>query len=815
MTPFPVAKPAGAPETPRGHGARIAIVAGFLAFLATGSALAWFVFRDLGNSAGHDMHTGNDIALRPSGPVASLPPEHPETPTQQPQTDPVVDHSIDPKTPRTPLIPHRDPPSPTGPHALRVAAHGKTIVVTDRLNGKEIWRQTATAPVVFLSFSGDGKAVISHDQNGETCTWDAATGKLEKREEAASSTPVADKTPPKTDDAPRRTETPPLDPEELRASLLQVKELDFYPVADKLRQEIISASLTGKDFAQDQQIRAQFDVQSPPKFLSAVNGLLLKKAMEEGLPLVPKQYARLPLDAARTMDAVSKELRRKGFVSVPGGPATAVSVTTDPRTGKVVLATQQPSAHAQVLKDWCKENRIERYTGALNTFLQMLQVEDDATRMVLVDELAKVNNPVAIRVLAQRAVFDLSPDVRRESIEFLRKCKPETYRAVLLNTLRYPWAPAADHAAEALAVLQDRGAIPELVGLLDKPDPGLPVYDQKQKCGVTQELVRINHMRNCFLCHAASANAQDLVRGAVPRAGQPLPQMYYNAARADFVQADVTFLRQDFSVPQPVENAAPWPTMQRYDYLVRLRQATDEEMAKLQDSPPASYPQRNAVLAALRHLSGRDLGNSTEAWQKYAAELAPAKSPLDKTETPKDKPDPKPTDKADPKPVGKADPKTADIDKADPKPVDKDKAEPKPAEKPAAPAKKEQAGLAVTSRDGSRVARADGTKIRIMDADEKKVLATFTAPAKVTALAFAPDAKVVYSAGEDKELSAWSLTTGQKLYHTPLDDVPGLMTVTPQGKGVICTGPKYLVEVDAATGRLATKGSPGSRTFLP
>jgi hypothetical protein len=118
--------------------------------------------------------------------------------------------------------------------------------------------------------------------------------------------------------------------------------------------------------------------------------------------------------------------------------------------------------------------------------------------------------------------------------------------------------------------------------------------------------------------------------------------MYYNAARADFVQADVTFLRQDFSVSQPVDNPSPWPTMQRYDYMVRLREATDAEMAQLQDTPAATYPQRNAVLAALRQLSGRDLGAGTDAWQKYAAELAPAKPGAGKTETPKSKPDPKP-----------------------------------------------------------------------------------------------------------------------------------------------------------------------------
>jgi hypothetical protein len=36
-------------------------------------------------------------------------------------------------------------------------------------------------------------------------------------------------------------------------------------------------------------------------------------------------------------------------------------------------------------------------------------------------------------------------------------------------------------------------------------------------------------------------------------------------------------------------------------------------MAELKDSPSGNYPQRNSVLAALRQLSGRDLGDSTDA----------------------------------------------------------------------------------------------------------------------------------------------------------------------------------------------------------
>jgi hypothetical protein len=376
-----------------------------------------------------------------------------------------------------------------------------------------------------------------------------------------------------------------------------------------------------------------------------------------------------------------------------------------------------------------------------------------------VDEVAKVDTPVAAQVLAKRAVFDLSPGVRKEAVEKLRARKPETYRTMLLAALRYPWAPAADHAAQALTALKDRTAIPDLAALLDKPDPHLPVYDTRLKTGVVQELVRVNHMRNCFLCHAVSSNPGDLVRGAVPRPGKPLPQLYYNTAQADFVQADVTYLRQDFSVAQPVENASPWPTLQRYDYVVRRRKATDAEMAQLRDSPSGSYPQRDAVLTALRGVSGRDLGTSTEAWQTYAAGLAPA----DKSQPPKES---------------------------------------------AAPEKKTgPAGITATSPDGTRVARAKGSQVRVTDAADKEVFATISAGADVLAVAFAPDGKVVYFSGQDRELTAWSLATKERLYHVSLGAVAGSVTVSDDGKVVTCKGIGFVVKVEAAGGkRLSSSG---------
>jgi hypothetical protein len=116
-----------------------------------------------------------------------------------------------------------------------------------------------------------------------------------------------------------------------------------------------------------------------------------------------------------------------------------------------------------------------------------------------------------------------------------------------------------------------------------------------------------------------------MVRAPIPTPGEKLPtrsEVYYAETEGSaVVRADVTYLKQDFSVMQPVENAAPWPLYQRYDYLVRVRPLNAEEQvafARQQDArktPPMSE-HRQAILYALRALTGRDAGTSVRGWQE-------------------------------------------------------------------------------------------------------------------------------------------------------------------------------------------------------
>jgi hypothetical protein len=274
------------------------------------------------------------------------------------------------------------------------------------------------------------------------------------------------------------------------------------------------------------------------------------------------------------------------------------------------------------VQDWIGAHSEFMTEEGIPTLHQMLQVQEPDVRLPFVEALAKVKGPAAITTLSHSALYDLSPHVREVAIQSLKSRPLSEVRPLLLAGFRHPWAPAADHAAEALAALQDEKAAPALVDLLDQPDPCMPVPKGPGQW-VVSELVRVNHLRNCLLCHAPSFETSDLVRGPVPTPGKRLPQAYYEEVhRGPFVRADVTYLRQDFSVMQPVAGARPWPPVQRFDYLVRQRPLTAAKAAQWAvtkptdtETPRGSYPQREAVLFALRELTGMDAGKSSLGWR--------------------------------------------------------------------------------------------------------------------------------------------------------------------------------------------------------
>jgi hypothetical protein len=355
-------------------------------------------------------------------------------------------------------------------------------------------------------------------------------------------------------------------------------------------------------------------------------------------------------DPTMTLSMLKRRADLKGLPFIDG-PGCQLRDLQAKQLQQVSLSIRDSVEHIFSKRDepLTLRNRIEDEEGvvkALNSavrlyskarlpiFVQAFVPQGPKVRLRLVELLAGWRAEETSRLLAQRAIFDLSADVRAKAIEALKKRRRADYRDVLLKALRYPWAPAADHATEALVALDDRAALPELVELLDLPDPRTP-YRNKDKQWVVHELVRINHLRNCLLCHAASASEADLARAFSPSVEKPLPPTGYYDGIGEFVRADITYLKQDFSVFHAAAHPDPWPKVQRFDYLVRLRELSDDERTKrglkvseegqalAKTAEVKSFPQRDAVLFALRELHGRDAGTTSAAWRKELGKAPP------------------------------------------------------------------------------------------------------------------------------------------------------------------------------------------------
>jgi HEAT repeat protein len=384
---------------------------------------------------------------------------------------------------------------------------------------------------------------------------------------------------------------------------------------DELRRELVQAPEFGIP-AQDippliEDYKASLEVSGNNDLEPTV---LLRR--RPGLALLPVRYGnacRLSNKQALTLQALSQKLH--AYLDA-AAPRDLFGNRLQPTLLQEALRREKRGAKPEWLRP-----------EAIPCLQQLLMHEDQPVRLMLVELLAEIPGSAATVALAQRAVFDLSPEVRAAAVRALAGRRPEDYRPLLLYGLRYPWAPPADHAAEAVATLQDRPLVRQLVSLLREPSPTAPVQGSHGRLFV-REVVRLKHVDNCLACHPPAFTDSDPVPGAVPgvvltqggvRFGSPggggggygggggtpgAPLM---------IRADVTYFRQDFSVQLPVFGAtAPM----RFDYLVRTRPLGPREAAQLRAKAPDPhrYAQRDAVLYALRVLTGKDPGDTTEAW---------------------------------------------------------------------------------------------------------------------------------------------------------------------------------------------------------
>jgi hypothetical protein len=327
-----------------------------------------------------------------------------------------------------------------------------------------------------------------------------------------------------------------------------------------------------------------------------------------GLPFIMGEQCRLSAKSARDLQNSSQAVRRdldnsKNGISLPSQYSGKDSMKVE----EILLERALP---------WKLEN-----VAALE---QIVLVENSKLRRFFMKKLEKFKGAASGRILAQRAVFDLDLEVREAAVEALKSRPAYDVDAILLDGLRYPWLPVVNNAALALVKLKRTGLAPSLVDLLDAPDPDAPFLGgPKNEQFMVRELVRINHHRNCLLCHppaGESVNVKEVPLGPVPIPGQRMSSSAssYSIRRGDnVVRADITYLRQDFSTMLPVADSHPWPAEQRYDFFVRVRVLKDNEVLYLKNrNLGAETPYKNTIVLALRALTGQDGGYSSAAWRQ-------------------------------------------------------------------------------------------------------------------------------------------------------------------------------------------------------
>jgi hypothetical protein len=358
-----------------------------------------------------------------------------------------------------------------------------------------------------------------------------------------------------------------------------------------------------------------------PRPLS-ITPALLRRWVALGLPVQTGPQSQLTSDAADTLQAYSKGLKAFLGASVrfpdPKGPKEedeALGTTlwvTPPNAREIRVDLPAPRPNENPRDYWrrplCEVLGVvpgqELPADRVPALEQILQTAELDRRLLLVELLAGSKSRAATAALARRALYDLSAKVRAEAILALQKRPVDRFRQLLLNGLRHPWPPVADHAAEALVALRDRAALPALLALLTAlpPDVAGPA--------AVREVVRIQHTTNCLLCHAATLRDSDPVAMVVPGqltseavglggwgGGYGLGGMGAAIKPAGppplFVRADVTYLRQDFSALLAED--------ERFDFVVRTRRVSASEIAERLRAR-ATTPQHEAVRFAIRHL---------------------------------------------------------------------------------------------------------------------------------------------------------------------------------------------------------------------
>ena len=344
-----------------------------------------------------------------------------------------------------------------------------------------------------------------------------------------------------------------------------------------------------------------------------------------GLPFRMGDECRTREDQAK-MFAILAELTNAiiSRLKVEGGLAGGAPTT------EMSLAEAGISALPTLRAGFPGISRQKMDRAAVASASQIVMPESAQLREGLASFLSTIPHIDATKALAKLAIFSPEDEVRAAAIEGLKLRREKDYTDILIQGFRYPLPAVSKRAAEALVKLERKDLLANLVDVLESPDPRLPVTEKRNDKEVTvvRELVKINHHRNCLLCHApgnTENTPEGVLKVAVPLPGEPLPRPSEGGYQSTppptpdiVVRLDMTYLRQDFSQMMPVSDAHPWPDMQRFDFLVRTRELSPAEAKTYcEDQEPGRLsPYHRSALYALRELTGRDTEPTAAAWRK-------------------------------------------------------------------------------------------------------------------------------------------------------------------------------------------------------
>jgi hypothetical protein len=397
---------------------------------------------------------------------------------------------------------------------------------------------------------------------------------------------------PETAPEPRTLRLAEIAPEPRAAMNIAFRRLDTLP-AEELERRLLAAkevSLDTESTRKESKVLKALAQEKSQMHQPYVGPLALGQTRPDlaGLPYCIGRDVTIPRSQAETMETLANRLRDAMTASKP-------EKDQPPDIDRLYQSLNSVTPKA---RQWANRQ-------AVPCIRQMLQAENAEMRRMSCTMLGDLDGPGATAALVQWAVFDTDAANRSDAIRALIGRDRTVVTEQLAKYLRYPWLPAVQHACEAIVALDGTKAIPALLAAKALPDPDAP-YEVRlpdRAGGVfRQELVRVNHARNCLLCHAPSQVSKEPLQAAIPDPERELPspgsRAYYSGS--ELIAASTTYLRQDFSAMQPVESPGLWPARQRYDYFVAVHR---ELRAPAVTRPRNDSPYQRAYDFALQGLS--------------------------------------------------------------------------------------------------------------------------------------------------------------------------------------------------------------------